>query len=300
MFGPHQTLLHAPALVRFVAGLTGLYFAILPAPSPGRAWDIRRLIAGCRAHAQRVAGARRYSRCEACGLTHLRKALAAPRLGHDYEGSCGVRSFLLPVIGVSGPVGLLALRRGPESGRRRERPVGTQDRGRDAAFRRAVRLLRPMAPEPAWRHAGDGCGAETASADVVLGPAGRGARTESVTTPLPCEARSRFTVRELIKRVQCEFTEPLRLKQLARESGLNASYLSTVFAREAGLPFKSYLTALRLEHAQVLLRDLRLPISRVAREVGYASPHRFRAAFRARVGLSPSHWRAEGLVEREK
>jgi len=104
-------------LVRFLAGLTGLHLAMLAAPTPGRAaWDIRRLIAGCRAHAPRATGARRSSRCKACGLTHLRKALAAPRLGHDYEGPCGVRSFLIPVMGVSGPVGLLALRRGPGSG----------------------------------------------------------------------------------------------------------------------------------------------------------------------------------------
>jgi AraC-like DNA-binding protein len=93
---------------------------------------------------------------------------------------------------------------------------------------------------------------------------------------------------------------PLELKVLARESGLNASYLSTVFAHEAGLPFKSYLTALRLERAQVLLRDPRLPISRVAREVGYATPHRFRAAFRSWAGLSPSRWRVAWRVERGK
>ena len=86
--------------------------------------------------------------------------------------------------------------------------------------------------------------------------------------------------------------EPLELKRLACESRLNASYLSTVFAREAGLPFKAYLTALRLERAQVLLGDPCLPISRVAREVGYASPHRFRAVFRASTGLSPRRWRA--------
>jgi two-component system response regulator YesN len=103
----------------------------------------------------------------------------------------------------------------------------------------------------------------------------------------------------LIERARREFAEPLALKDLARESGLNPSYLSTVFAREAGMPFKSYLTALRLEHAQVLLCDPRLRISRVAREVGYATPHRFRAAFRAWTGLSPGRWRAVERVVSE-
>jgi two-component system response regulator YesN len=120
---------------------------------------------------------------------------------------------------------------------------------------------------------------------------------EGATTPLLCEARSRRVVRTLVERIQREFAEPLELKQLARECGLNASYLSTVFAREAGLPFKTYLTALRLQHAQVLLGDPRLTIARVAKKVGYASPHRFRAAFRASTGLSPGRWRTGRVVK---
>ena len=119
-------------------------------------------------------------------------------------------------------------------------------------------------------------------------PATSGRATHVMGAAPACEARSQRAVRALVERVRREFAEPLEFKTLARESGLNASYLSTVFAREVGIPFKSYLTARRLEHAQALLRDTRLPISRVAREAGYATPHRFRAAFRTWTGLSPA------------
>ncbi|OGR97000.1 MAG: hypothetical protein A2V88_09340 [Elusimicrobia bacterium RBG_16_66_12] len=299
MSDPHQTLLPAHALVRFVAGLTGLHLSMLPALSPGRAGDIRCLTAGCRAHARRANGAGGYSHCAACARSQLRSALAAPRLGHDFEGRCGVRTFLLPVMGATEPVGVLALRRGPEGRRRRARPGETPDGPRDAVFRRAVRLLRPLAREPAWRAEGNGHAAAIAYGDGVPAPNGGAARAMSAKGSPACEARSRQAVRALIKRVRREFAAPLELKKLARESGLNASYLSTVFAREVGLPFKSYLTALRLERAQVLLGDPVLPISRVAREVGYATPHRFRAAFRAWTGVSPGRWRAARLIESE-
>lgn len=245
-------------------------------------------------------GAPLYPRCESCALAHLRRSLAAPRRGHDFEGPCGVRSFLLPVMGVAGPIGLIALRRGPEGRPRLARSPGTRYPRRDDVFRRAVRLLRTLAREPAWSANMDGQLAGAAPVDGVAAPGARVARAASASVPTVCETRSRRAVRTLIERVRREFTEPLELKQLAREFGLNASYLSTVFARETGMPFKSFLTAFRLERAQVLLCDPRLRITQVARAAGYTTPHRFRAVFRVWTGLPPGRWRAARRVVSER
>lgn len=81
------------------------------------------------------------------------------------------------------------------------------------------------------------------------------------------------------------------LAEIAGDLGINASHLSSLFARHAGMPFKRYLTAIRIQWAQDRLRDPRQRISEIAFAVGYASAARFRAAFRQQTGLSPSRWR---------
>lgn len=285
----HPTVLPAHALVRFIAGMTGLHLAFITAPAPGRAWDLRRLIAGCRAHARRTHGARRALGCEPCLRGHLRGALAAPCRGHELLGPCGVRSFLLPVTGITGPVGIMALRRGSAGGRHRPRGGAIPNDRRDSDFLQAVKLLRPMAQRSAWGVGGIGL-RRRPRATGRLAPRAVERPTHGAEAP-GSEPRSVREVRALIDRVRREYAAPLGLKQLAQESGLNPSYLSTVFAREAGLPFKPFLTAVRLERAQTLLRDTCLPISRVAREAGFATPHGFRAAFRMWTGISPGCWR---------
>jgi len=95
----------------------------------------------------------------------------------------------------------------------------------------------------------------------------------------------------LLEYVRNEFHRPLKLATLAQEFHMNANYASFVFGREVGMPFKSYLTMLRVQRAQELLRDPCRRVSEVVTAVGYASPRRFRAAFRQRTGLSPNAWR---------
>jgi two-component system response regulator YesN len=58
-----------------------------------------------------------------------------------------------------------------------------------------------------------------------------------------------------------------------------------------GIPFKSYLTELRLRKAKELLGDSGKAVSDVAFAVGYASEERFRSAFKKATGLSPRTWR---------
>jgi two-component system response regulator YesN len=107
-------------------------------------------------------------------------------------------------------------------------------------------------------------------------------------------------VLQLVERMQRDFAQPLTEARIAEELKMNASYLSSVFARVVGVPFKSYLTMLRLERAQILLGDPRRCISDVALEVGYSSRDRFRAAFRAWTGLSPRRWRRSFRIQSEE
>jgi two-component system response regulator YesN len=71
----------------------------------------------------------------------------------------------------------------------------------------------------------------------------------------------------------------------------NAAYLSDLFSHAVGLPFKAYLTELRLEKAKELLVDPKYNVNEVAQAVGYAGADRFRLAFKQHTGLAPSRWR---------
>ena len=81
------------------------------------------------------------------------------------------------------------------------------------------------------------------------------------------------------------------LGEAAAKVHRSASYISTLFARQTGVSFHSYLQELRLAKAQELLRDPRLTVAEVAQASGYASAGWFRHSFKHHVGLSPSDWR---------
>lgn len=98
-------------------------------------------------------------------------------------------------------------------------------------------------------------------------------------------------VDRMLEYVREHCRKPMSLGEVAQSLDMNASYLSTLFARTTGLAFHAYLDELRLAKAKELLRDPRLPIAQVACECGYASDDWFRHAFKAKTGMSPTAWR---------
>jgi YesN/AraC family two-component response regulator len=95
------------------------------------------------------------------------------------------------------------------------------------------------------------------------------------------------TVRALVEHVQQHYAEGILLKQLAAGFHLSPAYLSDLFSKTIGLPFKQYLTALRMEHAAQLLHEIGQSVKSVAAAVGHANPGRFRQAFKHWNGLPP-------------
>ena len=98
-------------------------------------------------------------------------------------------------------------------------------------------------------------------------------------------------VHRLLECIELDYGKPITLQQYARELGMNAAYLSDLFSRAVGVPFKTYLTELRLAKAKALLGDPAKTASEVAYAVGYASENRFRLAFKKATGLPPKIWR---------
>lgn len=80
---------------------------------------------------------------------------------------------------------------------------------------------------------------------------------------------------------------------LARRCGLSESRFAHVFREQTGATPQRMLEQNRLRVAAQLLRDTRLDIQEIAREVGYEDPFYFSKRFRAHHGKSPRNYRAK-------
>ncbi|WP_033343191.1 AraC family transcriptional regulator [Catenuloplanes japonicus] len=87
--------------------------------------------------------------------------------------------------------------------------------------------------------------------------------------------------------------EPWTLDRLSTIAGLSRRTFTTRFHTVLGQSPMAYVTAWRLSHAALLLRETSAPLAAVARRVGYGTEFAFGAAFRRAYGISPGRFRAD-------
>ena len=83
------------------------------------------------------------------------------------------------------------------------------------------------------------------------------------------------------------------VEELARACNLSRSAFAARFAARVGKPPATYLVHVRLDAATGLLRDTAVPVTLIAKNVGYASEAAFSRAFKNRYGTPPAHWRRD-------
>ncbi len=85
---------------------------------------------------------------------------------------------------------------------------------------------------------------------------------------------------------------PLRVTEGAEKMAFtSAGNLSRLFRQHYGVSFQANLERLGLENAAELLKTTQLPVSRVARRVGYKDVSRFGQHFQRHHGRTPGEWR---------
>ncbi|GGR01127.1 helix-turn-helix transcriptional regulator [Streptomyces netropsis] len=84
---------------------------------------------------------------------------------------------------------------------------------------------------------------------------------------------------------------PLSVTEHAARHGMTPAELRSAVRRGAGCSPKDYLLAIRLGRAKELLAATELPVSAVARRVGYDDPAYFSRLFTRRVGTAPVRFR---------
>jgi AraC-like DNA-binding protein len=305
----HLTRKHLDSLLaRLFAEYTGLHFHTAWAPPEPRDWDSRTLPTGCSAGC-RLARTSLQAKplCEVCGPRQLARALNGDGDGLWFRCRFGIRNYWLPirVRGVTIGIAYLQALDGtpPEPALRKWSASAETKILPQSKFRRAGRLLRlfmgyVQALDLAELRKSD----LTNAGHALLALEKEQARLhDALQRHLPApslvarrarlETHTDQAAQSLLNCISRNYAQPITLRQCAAKLGMNAAYLSALFSRTVGRPFKACLTACRMEKAKALLSDPAKFVSDVAYAVGYASENQFRIAFKKATGLAPKIWR---------
>jgi two-component system response regulator YesN len=102
----------------------------------------------------------------------------------------------------------------------------------------------------------------------------------------------RKAVAAALRLVDAAWPKAPSLEEVCRAAGLSRFHFSRVFREAVGRTFTDYLCGRRVDRAKELLADVSLPMKRICELCGFSDPAYFAGAFKKRVGLSPSEYRA--------
>lgn len=98
-------------------------------------------------------------------------------------------------------------------------------------------------------------------------------------------------VRELLLYINSHYREPLSRSDIARAVGYNESYISHIFADTLHTTLTAYITALRIDEAEDLLKGTDRTVSDIAVSLGFGSIRTFNRTFFAATGMTPRAYR---------
>jgi len=85
----------------------------------------------------------------------------------------------------------------------------------------------------------------------------------------------------------------ISLHSVANEVNISPNHFSTIFSRETGETFISYLTRVRLDKAKLLLKTTQMRASDIGYEIGYNDTHYFSYVFKKNTGMTPKEFRSK-------
>lgn len=106
-------------------------------------------------------------------------------------------------------------------------------------------------------------------------------------------SKNKDIIKRAISYINSYYTHPIKLDDVANHVHMNASYLSTLFKRETGVPFSEYVQKIRIEEGKCLLTNTQDSIPSIAISVGFNDQSYFTKVFKKLTGLTPRQYRVE-------
>lgn len=82
---------------------------------------------------------------------------------------------------------------------------------------------------------------------------------------------------------------------VAKECGLNRTYLCKLFTEETGMTVGQYVTKIKMEEAKRLMDITPKPIWEIAEYLGYSSQSHFQRVFKTHTGMTPGEYRKQNV-----
>ena len=109
------------------------------------------------------------------------------------------------------------------------------------------------------------------------------------------QGRKRQIAESIVRYLRDHLSEDINMNNITSVVHFNASYLSVLFKEEMGETISDFLSRIRIERAQQLLRDPQIKIYEVAALAGFQTPSYFSNLFKKATGLTPAEFRERGL-----
>jgi AraC family transcriptional regulator len=106
-----------------------------------------------------------------------------------------------------------------------------------------------------------------------------------------------WQVRSLTAHIDANLNTSLHCETLARLAGLSVSHFARTFKSTFGLSPHVFLVRRRIERAQGLMLQSRLPLAQIATDCGFADQAHFSRLFLQFTGESPGSWRRARTCE---
>lgn len=107
-----------------------------------------------------------------------------------------------------------------------------------------------------------------------------------------CGVHHSRMVRRVRDYVFAHISEQITTDALAKECGMNRTYLCKLFADETGMTVGKYVTHIKMEEAKRLMDITRKSIAEIAEYLGYSSQSHFQRVFKQHTGLTPGVYRS--------
>ena len=88
--------------------------------------------------------------------------------------------------------------------------------------------------------------------------------------------------------VRENYTQPIQLSDVAEAAQINTTYLSRLFTEHLKTNFIDYLTTLRINEAERLLKEKPITVKEAAFASGYQDPNYFTKLFKKIKGILPT------------